>query len=360
MIKPEDIISAMENYLEVKDIDKSFGELKILSGINVTAGSGKLTTLIGPSGCGKSTLLRIISGLETMGRGNVFLGGRDISSIPPERRGISMVFQHYSLFPSMSVSENIAYGLKVKKWDREKIKKRTEEMLEMVNLQGFGHRKPEELSGGEMQRVAIARSIAPEPSLLLMDEPLSNLDVVLRKNLRNEIRRIQKETGITIVFVTHDMEEAMEISDYLYIMNKGRILSEGTPRDIYDNPSDLFSMNFSGSSVILKDELMEKITCEYSVENGSLKPLHQKESLSSVTFAVRPERIIPDLKGYLKGTIADVIFSGDIVRLKVKTYGQEIEMRVLNDGRDSLKKGDELNFSINPEDIRCFHEKEKI
>jgi len=242
--------------LELRGLRKAYPEFTL--SIDCTVREGSLTTLLGPSGCGKSTALSVITGIEAPSAGQIILAGTDITDLPPWERNIALVFQDYTLFPHMDVSHNIAYGLKIRKMPRRDIEGRSAELLELIGLAGYERRRVHELSGGEQQRVALARALAPQPKLLLLDEPLSALDAKLRIRLRTEIKRIQRELGVTTIYVTHDQEEALDISDEIIVMNNGKIEQSGTPEDIYRNPESLFCGSFIGaSSVIPVSELYE-------------------------------------------------------------------------------------------------------
>ncbi len=246
--------SGKSSGVEMRDITKIFptpegtGETIAVNHINLEVADGELVTLLGPSGCGKTTTLRMISGFEYPSAGQIFIAGRDVANVPPDKRGISMVFQSYALFPHLSIWENIAYGLKVQKLPRDEVMVRTDAVIKLMQLEGFERRFPNQLSGGQQQRVALARAVVIEPSVLLFDEPLSNLDAKLREHMRDELRSIQKRLGITSVYVTHDQSEAMAISDRVVIMKDGNLMQIGTPQEIYEYPGCKFVANFIGKA----------------------------------------------------------------------------------------------------------------
>jgi sulfate transport system ATP-binding protein len=242
--------------ISVRDVAKSYGDFAALDGVSVDVESGSLTALLGPSGSGKSTLLRIIAGLEVPDRGAVTLGEEDVTATPPQRRGIGFVFQHYAAFKHMTVRENVAFGLKVRKRPKEEIARRVDELLAIVGLAGFQGRYPSQLSGGQRQRMALARALAVEPKVLLLDEPFGALDATVRKELRAWLRRLHDEVHVTTIFVTHDQEEAMDISDRIVVMREGRIEQVGTPRELYEQPVNEFVMSFVGEVNRLGDELI--------------------------------------------------------------------------------------------------------
>lgn len=242
-----------DSFLELRNLKKSFtSDEYVLQGINLTIGKGEFITLLGASGCGKTTTLRIIAGLEQPDSGSVWLEGQDVTALEPNRRDVNTVFQNYALFPHMNVAENIGYGLKIRKVPKGEIKKKVKEMLELVQLEGYEKRKPSELSGGQRQRVAIARALANNPRVLLLDEPLGALDLQLRRAMQLELKRLQKKLGITFIYITHDQEEAINMSDRIVVMNKGRFEQIGTPDEIYDHPRTSYVASFVGNANILK------------------------------------------------------------------------------------------------------------
>ncbi len=241
----------IEEILRLEAVEKSYGRLKALDGISMSVKKGEFVSILGPSGCGKTTLLRIIAGLTEQDSGRVFLGGRDITGLPPEKRDVNTIFQSYALFPHMTVEENIGYGLKIKGVKKAEIRERVAHMLKLVSLEACEKKYPSQLSGGQKQRVAIARGLIKEPEILLLDEPLGALDLQLRRYLTEEIRRIQKETGTTFIYITHDRDEAMNMSDRMIIMNEGRFVREGTPTEIYKRPGTRFAASFIGLSNLL-------------------------------------------------------------------------------------------------------------
>lgn len=242
----------MSDYiLELKGIKKRFDETGVLKGIDLNIRKGEFITLLGSSGCGKTTTLRIIAGLETPDEGRVILEGQDITGLEPNKRNVNTVFQNYALFPHMSVAENIGYGLKIRKVPKDEIARRVQEMLKLVQLESFGKRMPEQLSGGQRQRVAIARAVVNEPKVLLLDEPLGALDLKLRRQMQFELKRLQKQLGITFIYITHDQEEAINMSDRIAVMNEGVLEQMGTPNEIYYRPKTSYVANFVGNANIL-------------------------------------------------------------------------------------------------------------
>ena len=246
-----------DSFLELRNLKKSFtSEEYVLQGINLQIEQGEFVTLLGASGCGKTTTLRIIAGLEQPDSGSVWLEGKDVTALEPNQRDVNTVFQNYALFPHMNVADNIGYGLKIHKVPKIEIKKKVKEMLELVQLEGFEKRKPAELSGGQKQRVAIARALANNPRVLLLDEPLGALDLQLRRTMQLELKRLQKKLGITFIYITHDQEEAINMSDRIVVMNQGRFEQIGTPDEIYNHPKTSYVATFVGNANILKGELV--------------------------------------------------------------------------------------------------------
>ena len=285
----------MDHILELKNITKSFGGVSVLNGIDLQVKPGEFITLLGSSGCGKTTTLRIISGLETPDSGSVLLEGTDVTHAEPNKRGVHTVFQNYALFPHMTVEANIGYSLKIKGVKKPEIKERVKEMLELVQLEGFENRTPGELSGGQRQRVAIARSVVDSPKVLLLDEPLGALDLQLRRMMQVELKRLQKKLGITFIYITHDQEEALNMSDRIAVMRNGLFEQMGTPGDIYDRPKTAYIAKFVGSANIL--------------------------NLGGKCLAVRSEalELKKDGEGYLSGIVKEKSFAGGMLRIAVDT-----------------------------------------
>lgn len=286
--------------LELKNIKKSFtGEESVLQGISLSIAGGEFITLLGSSGCGKTTTLRIIAGLESPDEGQVFLDGKDVTNLEPNDRDVNTVFQNYALFPHMTVEENVGYGLKLKKVAKGEIKKKVSHMLELVQLSGYEKRKPSELSGGQRQRVAIARALVNNPKVLLLDEPLGALDLQLRRAMQHELKRLQKKLGITFVYITHDQEEAINMSDRIAVMNAGRFEQIGTPDEIYNHPKTSYVATFVGNANILKGKVESQTGNQALLSLGGGKVLvnAEGEKLSKgeeVTIAVRSENILLD------------------------------------------------------------------
>lgn len=301
----------MALFLSVQGLSKSFGQVKAVDNVSFTAEKGQLVAILGPSGCGKTTLLRLIAGFESPDAGSVFVDGRRIDHLSPEKRRIGMLFQNYALFPHMTVAENIAYGLRFQRPTAKPVREVVSTLLEMVGLSGYEDRRPEQLSAGQQQRVAIARAIAPQPRLLLLDEPLSALDVALRDHLRLNIRRIQRELGLTTLYVTHDQEEALSIADHIVVMRSGAIEQEGSPVTLYEEPKTAFVAGFFGRTALIPTRLLPPA----SYKNGA-------QNQNSVAV-LRAERVDPAGPGIpLHGTLTEVEYFGHFLRLQVEgTFG---------------------------------------
>jgi sulfate/thiosulfate transport system ATP-binding protein len=280
--------------IEVRNVSKRFGTFQALDDVSIDVDGGALTALLGPSGSGKSTLLRIIAGLEWPDSGEIRLAGEDATPLTTQQRGVGFVFQHYAAFKHMSVRENIAFGLKVRKRPKDEVRSRVDELLELVQLQGFGDRYPAQLSGGQRQRMALARALAPEPKVLLLDEPFGALDARVRAELRVWLRRLHDETHTTTVFVTHDQEEAMDVADSVVVMNKGRVEQVAGPRELYDAPANEFVMSFVGQATRIDDTWVRPHDFELVLApNGSTREA-QVERVVHLGFEVRAELVRDD------------------------------------------------------------------
>lgn len=308
----------------LRNISHKFDKENVLNNINIEIQDGELFTLLGPSGCGKTTLLRIIAGFIKPSIGEVYLSDENITNLSPEKRDIGIVFQNYALFSHMSVYENIAYGLKIKKLSKKQIIETANRYLDLVGLYEYKDRKIDELSGGQQQRVALVRSLAVEPKVLLLDEPLSNLDAALRDKMRDEINRLQKTLKITTVFITHDQREALSISDRIAVFNFGECIQIGTPTDIYNNPQSAFVANFVG----------ETNTISINNKNINLRPELIKLHNTSIN------------NNLLKGTIIQKSFNGSTIDYIVKTDDFEYKVKELNDSRTIRKIDDEVYLEI--------------
>ena len=311
-------------FLELTGIQKRFGEVAAVADFNLAAERGEFVSFLGPSGCGKTTTLRMIAGFEQPTEGTIVVDGTDITRRPPNRRNVGMVFQSYALFPNMTVAGNIGFGLKVRKTSTDKIKAKVAELLTMINLPDKGDRYPYQLSGGQQQRVALARALAIEPQVLLLDEPLSALDAKIRVALRKEIRSIQRQFGITTVYVTHDQEEALSLSDRVVVMSEGRVEQIGTPAEIYNFPATPFVASFVGTLNLVTARVVEAGTGRVSVagqEVVAAAPITEVREGGTVTLALRPESIELGEGGgsnRFRGPLEDVSFLGSIVRMRLR------------------------------------------
>ncbi len=311
------------SYLTLTDVQKRFGEFSAVEDFNLSAEKGEFVSFLGPSGCGKTTTLRMIAGFEQPTSGTITIDGRDITRVPPNRRNVGMVFQSYALFPNMSVADNIGFGLKVRKRPGDQIRQRVAELLEIVNLPDKGTRYPYQLSGGQQQRVALARALAFEPQVLLLDEPLSALDAKIRVALRVEIRSIQRQLGITTVYVTHDQEEALSLSDRVVVMSQGRMEQVGTPFEIYNFPATAFVASFVGTLNQLRATVVDAGRGEVTVSGQPVMLAKGFEGTKGqeVRLAIRPEMGSLADRPYecsrLSGRVTDVSFLGSIVRIRV-------------------------------------------
>ncbi len=314
-------------FLELHDIDKSFGKNKVVKKLSLSVGKGEFVSLLGGSGCGKTTTLRMIAGFETPDSGSILVDGRDVAKLPPNKRKLGMVFQNYALFPNMTVKRNIAFGLAINGMARPDIDKRVAEMLEVIHMGDFGDRYPHQLSGGQQQRVALARALAPAPAALLLDEPLSALDAKIRIRLRDDIRAIQQRLGITTIYVTHDQEEALSISDRVAVMKEGLIEQIGSPFQIYNSPATPYVATFIGTLNALPAVVTDPAAGRVEIEGQAVEaegPIAQAKG-SGIILNLRPEALAlagsQDADGAtnrLKGRVVHIKFLGSVVRLVVE------------------------------------------
>ena len=347
----------MAELIRLEGIVKSFDDNVVLNGIDLSVDENEFVTLLGPSGCGKTTTLRIIGGFETPDKGRVYFNGQDITDMPANKRPINTVFQNYALFPHMNVGENIAFSLRVKGEDEAIIKKKVADALKLVNLKGFEKRRVDQLSGGQQQRIAMARAIVNEPKVLLLDEPLGALDLKLRQEMEYELVRLKKELGITFIYITHDQEEALTMSDKVVVMNEGYIQQEGTPQEIYDEPVNAFVADFIGESNILSGVMTaEKVVridgVDYPCIDGTEEGFPPKRKVDVV---IRPEDIdiVPYGKGLWNGTITSKLFIGVHYEMLVQSENGEIEWLLQN--YDQHDVGEKIGMYVDPENIQIMH-----
>ncbi|MBF0997661.1 MAG: ABC transporter ATP-binding protein [Lachnospiraceae bacterium] len=341
-----------KDLIQLQHISKSFGEQLILDDFCLNIHENSFVTLLGPSGCGKTTMLRIIGGFESPDKGKVIFDGKDITSLAPNKRQLNTVFQKYALFTHMDVAENIAFGLKIKNQSDAYIKDKIRYALKLVNLDGYEHRMPDNLSGGQQQRVAIARAIVNEPKVLLLDEPLGALDLKLRQDMQYELIRLKNELGITFIYVTHDQEEALTMSDHIVVMNQGYIQQEGSPETIYNEPENAFVADFIGDSNIIKatmvrDELVEILGTKFACVDKGFGINHP------VDVVIRPEdvELVPRGKGTLSGKVTHVIFKGVHYEMEVEAGGFEwlVHSTIMHD------VGSEVDIRVDPFNIQVMN-----
>lgn len=342
----------MKKLIELKNLTKNFEDQQVLRGINLDIYENEFLTLLGPSGCGKTTTLRIIAGFEEASSGEVLFNGREISKLPPYKREVNTVFQKYALFPHMNVFDNIAFGLNLKKTDKKIIKEKVSRMLKMVGLSGYEKKNVTLLSGGQQQRVAIARALVNEPKVLLLDEPLGALDAKMRKEMQIELKKIQQETGITFIFVTHDQEEALSMSDTIVVMNDGIIQQIGSPTDIYNEPENRFVASFIGESNIIAGTMIKDYLVEFDgvtfecVDKGF-------EDNEPIEVVLRPEDldIVKPEEAKITGTVKSVTFKGVHYEIVVETANRDYLVHTT----DYAAPGLDVGLKLGPEDIHVMY-----
>ena len=354
----------MSNEVIIKNAVKRYGDFTALHGVSLNIEKGEFFTLLGPSGCGKTTLLRMIAGFNSIEGGDFYFGENRINDVPAHKRDIGMVFQNYAIFPHLTVEENVAYGLKARKVDKKEIDRRVKEALELVQIAPLATRKPSELSGGQQQRVALARAFVIEPSVLLMDEPLSNLDAKLRVQMRSIIKKLQRRLGITTIYVTHDQEEALAISDRIAVMNQGRVMQVGTPSEIYAKPENPFVAGFIGVSNFLNCDVTR---CEGGMSKVSIKgeldidvPV-RKNYTGKAQLSARPEQLFFSETG-MPGKVMFSTFLGDFIEYEVELFdGQTL---IINEyTKDTAKVhevGEKVFISFDATRISLYDEAEEV
>ncbi|MCS7180947.1 MAG: ABC transporter ATP-binding protein [bacterium] len=347
--------------LNVENIDKSFDGKEVLKDINFSVYENDFFFILGPSGCGKTTLLRIIAGFLEPDKGRIILNKKDITKVPPNKRNIGFVFQNYALWPHMKVIDNIAYGLKIRRYTEDFIRKRLEEILKITKLEEVKNLYPSQISGGQQQRVALARALIINPQVLLLDEPLSNLDAKLRDDLRREIRRIHRETGVTMVYVTHDQKEAMTLAKRIGIMGEKEIIQIGSPYEIYSNPKNLFVASFVGDINVLKGRIIEKRQDILKIETNEgffFAKFKKQINSENVFLCFRPESITVSEKiNIIKGKMQDYEFYGDTVKINLITEkGNLIKIGIYTEDYDKFRKEGNIVFSIREDKIIILEE----
>jgi spermidine/putrescine transport system ATP-binding protein len=350
--------------ISIRDVRKRYGNVDAVRGVSLDIREGEFLTMLGPSGCGKTTTLRMIAGFESPDSGTILLRGEDVTDVPPNRRNVNMVFQHYALFPHLSIEDNVAYGLKLKKVPKDERRTRVAEMLSIVRLEGLERRRPTQLSGGQQQRVALARALVNRPAALLLDEPLGALDVKLRKQMQLELKRIQHELGTTFVYVTHDQEEALSMSDRIAVMNGGLVEQIDSPREIYEHPTTPFVADFVGILNALDVRVDEVIGGTALMRVGTRERILVRTGEpsmpagASLTIAVRPERVrladgdVGDEESALGGTVRQVVYLGTLTQFHVDTsLGAPLIAHRLSDGRTAaIGEGDRVTLTWDLDD----------
>jgi len=356
--------------LKVKNLSKNFGKVKAVQEVSFEATEGRVLSLLGPSGCGKTTMLRCIAGFENPDRGEIYLDDRKITSIPPEKRGIGMVFQNYALWPHMTVYGNLAFGLQIRKISKDEITKKIKKVLGMVQLEGYENRYPRQMSGGQQQRIAMARALVFEPGIMLLDEPLSNLDAQLREEMRFEFIELQKKLGITAIYVTHDQAEALVISDKILILDQGKMIQFGTPKEIYSNPKNKFVAGFIAVTSFINGRI-DSFTEEKKkviVKTDDSLVIHgfnnsfdigQKVSVAMrmnvIKFIQDENKSDKNTVNIFKGKIIQSSYLGNIIDYKIKVGNWEV--RTNSDAKYNFKVGEEVTFYLSPEDIIVTRER---
>ena len=357
--------SGAQPMVELRAVTKEFQKFTAVSDVSLSIHAGEFITLLGPSGCGKTTMLRMISGFETPTRGQILLAGSDVTHLPPYRRDVNQVFQSYALFPHMTVRENIGFGLKMKKVPKAESEERIRNAIAMVSLAGFEERKPSQLSGGQRQRVALARAIVCRPKVLLLDEPLSALDAKLRHSMQVELKRLQQKLGITFIFVTHDQEEALTMSDRIAVINKGRIEQLGDASAIYHQPKTTFVANFIGQANILEVKVVSRKgrTATVALEGGlelTVRADDLPDDAKTGLISIRPEKIMlrksreEGVTNCFEAEVAEEIFRGATDQMLLRTgSGLELTAVVANEGskRDTIHRGDKVFCHLDDDDI---------
>ena len=344
------------SYIRLVNVTKQFGDVTAVNNLNLEIGKGECFSMLGPSGCGKTTTLRMIGGFETPDKGSILFDGHDITHVPPNKRQVNTVFQKYALFSHMSIADNIAFGLKIKNKSKSYIDDKIKYALKLVNLDGYENRMPDSLSGGQQQRIAIARAIVNEPKVLLLDEPLGALDLKLRQDMQYELIRLKNELGITFIYVTHDQEEALTMSDTIVVMNQGYIQQIGTPEDIYNEPQNAFVADFIGdsniiSATMIQDKLVEILGARFEcVDTGF-------GNMTPVDVVIRPEDIdlLEPGKGTIDGVVTHIIFKGVHYEMEVTTPDG---FEWLVHSTDMFPVGTKVSIHVDPFDIQIMNKPE--
>lgn len=353
----------MKKGITIKNLTKIFvtnknTQVKAVDNVNLDIQPGEFVTLLGPSGCGKTTILRMVAGFETLTEGEIYIGKENVARLTPDKRDTALVFQNYALFPHMNVYDNIAYGLKIQKLPKKEVTRRVDKILQLMKMEDFADRVPSQMSGGQQQRVSLARALVMEPGVLLFDEPLSNLDAKLRVHMRDEIRKIQQEVGITSLYVTHDQSEAMGLSDKVVIMKDGLIQQVGSPREIYQKPANAFVAGFIGKANIVESKIVAVENKSYTIAIGEAKyHVESDKSYSvgeSVDLVIRPESISIE-KEDLKAVVTKSMFMGETHEYEVDWNGKTLQINQSNPfGKKVFKVGDEVSFGFEERSIHLL------
>ena len=362
-------MSQKDSFVKFDNVDKSYdGEVLVVKGLNLDIPQGEFLTMLGPSGSGKTTTLMMLAGFETPTSGEIYLEGEPISSIPPYKRGIGMVFQNYALFPHMTVYENLAFPLRVRKMSKEDIDKKVDKALSMVSLSGFENRMPGQLSGGQQQRVAVARALVFDPAVVLMDEPLGALDKNLRESMQYEIKHIHESIGVTVVYVTHDQGEALTMSNRIAVFNDGKVQQLSSPDKLYEEPVNSFVAEFIGENNRFSGQVTDvsKDKCKVKLDDGSeilANPITVKSNGEKTIVSLRPERALINTKDKMennfKGKIEEIIYHGDHTRVRLNLLGnKDFILKVPNSSANmDIKLGNQINVSWNSFDARALDPK---
>ncbi len=335
--------------LQIEGVRRSFGSVVALNGVSIDARAGEFFSLLGPSGCGKTTLLRIVAGLDEPNAGAILLDGEDLLKLPAHRRSVNTVFQSYALFPHLNVAENIAFGLRMKKTPAAEISRRAGAMMELVEVGKLSARKPHELSGGQRQRVALARALVNEPRVLLLDEPLAAVDQKLRKQLQADLLALQRRVGLTFVYVTHDQEEALSLSDRLAVMNHGEVEQIGIPQEVYDRPRSRFVAEFLGNGNLIEAEVVNGLA---RTSFGEVRLGNRREN-GKVTLFFRPEKVVVGA-GAFQGVLEEITFAGAANHLTIRSSGEIIRATILNQNTPKMRRGESVRWEVPAEAITSF------
>ena len=353
----------MKNVIvRLDNVSKKFDDKTIIKNVSLDIYEGEFITLLGPSGCGKTTILRMISGLERVTSGDVYIEGENVTNVEPTDRPVNTIFQNFALFPFMTVWDNVNFGLKMKKVPKEEAEKRIKKAIKLVKLEGFEHRYPPQLSGGQQQRVAIARGIVMNHKVLLLDESLCSLDLKLKREMQIELKKLQKQLGMTFIYVTHDQDEALTMSDRIIIIEKGVIKQEGTPKEIYEHPNSVFVADFIGESNIFKATIIDinenKTIVDFDGKQF-LIPSNEKDELNQkINIMVRPENITISKEPFpnsIKGIIKTIVYDGSVTKLFVDNEG-DFDLKVTVKGSTNYKEGDITYINVNDKDIVAIRE----